>query len=57
MHLNNQLIFLIVVYAKCTKDLRRELWNDLRKMVNNIQGIWGSMRNFNVITFTDDKKG
>ncbi|KAH0731470.1 hypothetical protein KY290_002476 [Solanum tuberosum] len=56
-HLNNQPIFLTVVYAKCTEDLRRELWNDLREMANNIQGIWGAIGDFNVITSIEEKKG
>ncbi|KAG5575819.1 hypothetical protein H5410_055953 [Solanum commersonii] len=38
-HLNNQPIFLTIVYAKCTKNHRRELCNDLKEMANNIQGI------------------
>ncbi|OIT03867.1 hypothetical protein A4A49_51456 [Nicotiana attenuata] len=55
-HLNHPAIFLTIVYAKCNEESRRELWQDLKNTSNNIQGAWGVIRDFNVITSSEEKK-
>lgn len=55
-HLNHSAIFLIVVYAKYNEESRRELWQDLKNTSNNIQGAWGVIGDFNVITFSEEKR-
>ncbi|XP_019251335.1 PREDICTED: uncharacterized protein LOC109230274 [Nicotiana attenuata] len=56
-HNNGPGFFLTVVYAKCTEDLRTELWSDMKNILNYIQEPWGVFRDFNVITTSDEKKG
>ncbi|KAG5592791.1 hypothetical protein H5410_043305 [Solanum commersonii] len=46
-----------VVYAKCDEELRRELWDDLRDIANNVNGPWGVIGDFNVITKAEEKTG
>ncbi|OIT01199.1 hypothetical protein A4A49_10719 [Nicotiana attenuata] len=53
---SNPPIHMTVVYAKCTEEQRRELWQDMKEMDNNIQGPWGSIADFNVITSSEEKK-
>lgn len=49
--------YLFLVYAKCTKVLRRELWADLRTMASNIHDPWGVIGDFNVISTREEKIG
>lgn len=51
---NNGLGFsFTVVYAKCTEDLRTELWLDMKNISNYIQESLGVFGDFNVITTSD----
>lgn len=53
---NNSRIHLTIVYAKCTEEQRRELWQDLINMASNIQGSWGAIGDYNVKTSGEEKK-
>ncbi|XP_060170788.1 uncharacterized protein LOC132601740 [Lycium barbarum] len=58
LYLNNPNIFYItVVYGKCDEALRMELWDDLRNTAERIQGPWGVVGDFNVITCCEEKQG
>jgi len=48
---------LTIVYAKCEETLRRELWDNLRATANNINGLWGVVSDFNIITKPEEKSG
>ncbi|XP_075091897.1 uncharacterized protein LOC142172039 [Nicotiana tabacum] len=50
-------LYLTVVYAKCKVHLRLQLWKELRGVASRIQGAWGVVGDFNVITDCTEKKG
>lgn len=54
--LNPAPIHITIVYAKCTREERRHLWDDLRNWKQIIQGPWGVMGDFNVILEAKEKK-
>ncbi|KAG5596871.1 hypothetical protein H5410_038103 [Solanum commersonii] len=56
-HNDGPSIFLSIIYAKCSEDLRRELWADLKTIANTVQGPWGAIRDFNVICTAEEKMG
>lgn len=49
--------FLSVVYAKCTEELRKELWADFKNIASTISDPWGAIGDFNVICSRDEKIG
>ncbi|KAK6773889.1 hypothetical protein RDI58_029128 [Solanum bulbocastanum] len=53
---NNSRIHLTIVYAKCTEEQRRELWQVLINMASNIQGSWGAIGDYNFKTSGEEKK-
>lgn len=55
-YLNNPRIHLTIVYAKCTEEQRRTLWQDLINMASNIQGAWSAIGDYNVITSGEEKR-
>ncbi|KAG5625372.1 hypothetical protein H5410_010590 [Solanum commersonii] len=56
-HNDGPSIFLSIIYAKCSEDLRRKLWVDLKTIANTVQGPWGAIGDFNVICTTEEKMG
>lgn len=49
--------FMTVVYAKCDKQLRNLMWDDLRETAGTINGPWGFVGDFNVISNVAEKLG
>ncbi|OIT24755.1 hypothetical protein A4A49_28383 [Nicotiana attenuata] len=49
--------FVTVVYAKCDEQLRNILWDDLRATASSINGPWGVVGDFNVISSGEEKIG
>ncbi|XP_060203069.1 uncharacterized protein LOC132631512 [Lycium barbarum] len=41
---NVSIFFLTIVYAKCSEELRQELWENLRTTATSISGAWGGYR-------------
>ncbi|OIS96373.1 hypothetical protein A4A49_25687 [Nicotiana attenuata] len=56
-HMGSTKLHLTVVYAKCKAYLRQQLWIELRAIADRIQGSWGVVGDFNVITDSIEKKG
>ncbi|XP_075091705.1 uncharacterized protein LOC142171892 [Nicotiana tabacum] len=56
-HMSSTPLYLTVVYAKCKAHLRLQLWEELRGIASRIQGAWGVVGDFNVITDCTEKKG
>ncbi|XP_015167940.1 uncharacterized protein [Solanum tuberosum] len=46
-----------LVYAKYRTNMRRDLWEDLVSISNNIQGPWSIVEDFNVIAEVEEKLG
>ncbi|XP_070036476.1 uncharacterized protein [Nicotiana tomentosiformis] len=44
-------------YAKCDKQLRNLMWDDLRETAGTINGPWGFMGDFNIISNVAEKLG
>ncbi|XP_070052092.1 uncharacterized protein LOC142178801 [Nicotiana tabacum] len=56
-HNNCPSFLLMIVYAKCTEELRRELWSDSKNLASTIKEPWGVIGDFNVITNREEKLG
>ncbi|XP_070005613.1 uncharacterized protein [Nicotiana sylvestris] len=53
----NSDLYITAVYAKCTPEERRELWNSLELTNLQVNGPWCIGGDFNVILDPDEKKG
>lgn len=56
-HMGSTPFHLTAMYAKCKAYLRQQLWTKFREIADIIQGSWGVVGDFNVITNSIKKKG
>ncbi|XP_070015166.1 uncharacterized protein [Nicotiana sylvestris] len=55
--INDDPIFLTLVYAKCKAHLREPLWDNLKTIASGMNSPWMVARDFNIITDPEEKKG
>lgn len=56
-HNDDPSFFISMVYAICSEELNKDLWDDMRTIANNIEEPWGDIGDFNVINSSQEKKG